>query len=536
MKKLITIFLAIILVMSFTACDQNPGVETTNNSTTANMNETNVTEDMNELTSATDGTDASDQTNTETTESPQNAEVGDSPTDRDDKNETNSTEGTSPTEPHVHKYSDETADATCTNDGYTTHTCTCGDSYKDSKVGATGHSFGEWNTTKEPTITKTGTAERKCSKCGATETKTLGKLVENHTHSYTESVTTQPTCAKTGVKTFTCSCGDKYTEDVAKISHDYKSSVVNATCVNGGYTTYKCTMCGDSYTNSYTNATGHIYVDSVIAPTCTIDGYTKHTCSKCGNSYTDTEVAATGHNYSVTSDTATCAADGTKTETCSKCNDTKASASKATGHMDTKTETKEATCYSQGYTKVVCNTCGTTVSETTTPRVSHSKKTMRVSDAATLCDKIWMEKAQYKNYTDWLVEACEYCGSFKEDSMYFAYTEYEAAIIMLGYVNSLRESVYGTDKYNLTLDSNLIALAKRRSEEISTNYYHVLVTAGENICNTSGANIYEQFVAWCNSNDHYENMIRKDWVSFCYAIYFPYGNRSTAYGVQLFNP
>ena len=36
-----------------------------------------------------------------------------------------------------------------------------------------------------------------------------------HKHSYTSDVTTAATCGKDGVKTFTCSCGDSYTEKIA---------------------------------------------------------------------------------------------------------------------------------------------------------------------------------------------------------------------------------------------------------------------------------------------------------------------------------
>ena len=41
----------------------------------------------------------------------------------------------------------------------------------------------------------------------------------------------------------------------------------------------------------------HSYTSSVVAPTCTSQGYTVHTCSICGQSYNDTFTAALGHNY-----------------------------------------------------------------------------------------------------------------------------------------------------------------------------------------------------------------------------------------------
>ncbi|MBE7006165.1 MAG: hypothetical protein E7424_03320 [Ruminococcaceae bacterium] len=41
----------------------------------------------------------------------------------------------------------------------------------------------------------------------------------------------------------------------------------------------------------------HDYVAVVTEPTCTVGGYTTYTCSKCGDSYVADEVAALGHDY-----------------------------------------------------------------------------------------------------------------------------------------------------------------------------------------------------------------------------------------------
>ena len=74
----------------------------------------------------------------------------------------------------------------------------------------------------------------------------------NHTHSYTSKVTKQPTCTTTGVKTFTCSCGDSYTEKIPATGHKYVDTVVKPTYTEKGYTLHKCSVCGDSYKDNYT--------------------------------------------------------------------------------------------------------------------------------------------------------------------------------------------------------------------------------------------------------------------------------------------
>ena len=74
----------------------------------------------------------------------------------------------------------------------------------------------------------------------------------NHTHSYTSKTTKAATCTSTGVKTFTCSCGDTYTQTISKTAHTYKTTVVSPTYAAQGYTLHKCSVCGTSYKDKYT--------------------------------------------------------------------------------------------------------------------------------------------------------------------------------------------------------------------------------------------------------------------------------------------
>ena len=54
-----------------------------------------------------------------------------------------------------------------------------------------------------------------------TETQPPETTAAPHVHSYTGEVTKQPTCRETGVRTYTCSCGDTYTETIPKTDHHY---------------------------------------------------------------------------------------------------------------------------------------------------------------------------------------------------------------------------------------------------------------------------------------------------------------------------
>ena len=77
---------------------------------------------------------------------------------------------------------DKAIPATCTTDGKTegSHCSVCGAVIKaQDTIKATGHTFGNWTTTKSATCTESGTQIRKCENCGATESKSLS--VKGHT-------------------------------------------------------------------------------------------------------------------------------------------------------------------------------------------------------------------------------------------------------------------------------------------------------------------------------------------------------------------
>lgn len=77
---------------------------------------------------------------------------------------------------HSHSYSSKTVKATCTSGGYTVHTCSCGASYTDSYIDATGHRWSDWKTVKKATTSSEGKKQRTCSSCGKTESKTIAKV------------------------------------------------------------------------------------------------------------------------------------------------------------------------------------------------------------------------------------------------------------------------------------------------------------------------------------------------------------------------
>lgn len=90
--------------------------------------------------------------------------------------------------------------------------------------------------------------------------------VNTHTHSYSSTIIKQPTCTESGIRKYTCSCGNSYTETINAKGHNYTKKVVKPTTTQQGYTQYTCSACGHSYKDNYIdppvlNADGWYYCD-----------------------------------------------------------------------------------------------------------------------------------------------------------------------------------------------------------------------------------------------------------------------------------
>ena len=90
--------------------------------------------------------------------------------------------GTFTTEGHSHTYTSTVTAPTCTEQGYTTHYCSCGDWYRDNFTNALGHSYGAWEQNKAPTCTAQGTEKRTCTRCSASQTRDVAALGHNYSN------------------------------------------------------------------------------------------------------------------------------------------------------------------------------------------------------------------------------------------------------------------------------------------------------------------------------------------------------------------
>lgn len=123
-------------------------------------------------------------------------------------------------------------------------------------------------------------------------------------HDYQITVTEEPACLKTGLKTLTCRvCGEEHEELIPVKAHQFVTQEVAATCSAMGYTLYTCSDCGYTYHDDYVPMEEHQFVLSVVGPTTEAQGYTVHTCAVCGYSFVDsiTDVLPSEHNYIIPS-------------------------------------------------------------------------------------------------------------------------------------------------------------------------------------------------------------------------------------------
>ena len=192
-----------------------------------------------------------------------------------------------PDAPHSHAYSTVVTAPTCTEDGYTTYTCSCGDTFTSNTVAALGHTWNDGVVTA-PTCTEAGYTTYTCTVCDETST---GNSVNAKGHTEETVPGKAATCTETGLTNGTkCSvCGITLTEQttIAALGHtEVTDAAVAATCTTTGKTEGKhCSVCNTVLlAQTDIAALGHTEVtDAAVAATCTEKGKTEGKHCSCWN-------------------------------------------------------------------------------------------------------------------------------------------------------------------------------------------------------------------------------------------------------------
>jgi len=275
-----------------------------------------------------------------------------------------------------HSYKDSVTSPTCTEKGYTTHTCErCNDFYRDTETAALGHSWGPWEVTKEASWFSKGTKRRDCSRCDAYETADIDAQWF-HSHSYKVDSVVAPTCTTEGYTEEVCSCGAfRHTNETPASGHNMAgwTTKTEATCVNTGLESNSCTKCSHEETREIA-ATGHD-VEWIIdeAATCLEDGHKYQKCATCGKTFEEEVIDALGHDMTgwTVKTAATCETAGLESNSCERCGYEETSEIAATGHSLEWIVEQEATCIENGHKHQECSTCGKTFDEEVVEALGH---------------------------------------------------------------------------------------------------------------------------------------------------------------------
>lgn len=193
-------------------------------------------------------------------------------------------------------------------------------------IECTKHDWDEGKVTTEPTCTKDGIKTYTCKDCKKTKTEKIKSLGHNYSTEWT--IDKEATCQEEGSKSHHCTrCNDKKDVTVIpKLNHNWDSGVetTKATCTKDGVKTYTCKNCATTKTETI-KALGHNYSNDWTidkAATCTQEGSKSHHCSRCGAKKDVTVVPKTDHNWSswktVVKPTTT--SEGKEERTCKTCN------------------------------------------------------------------------------------------------------------------------------------------------------------------------------------------------------------------------
>ena len=270
-------------------------------------------------------------------------------------------------------------EATCETDGLRSRSCTrCGEKLETLPIAKTGHAF--LDSTVAPTCTEQGYTLHTCRICGATKQDHFVKA-NGHSFSSDGVAVKAPTCTEKGEKTVLCAtCGQEQSVAIPALGHDYSTTLTIdrvPSCTAKGEQSYHCTRCGARKEVTSLDRVDHTAQSDDIAATCTKGGTRgRITCAVCGKVIeAGTATAALGHDYIETAvlTQPTCTAAGSATMLCTRCGAEKKQSLAALGHQfdTTWVVDQPATCTAQGEQSHYCTRCGKRTDVTPIPRTDH---------------------------------------------------------------------------------------------------------------------------------------------------------------------
>jgi len=134
----------------------------------------------------------------------------------------------------AHEFTETTVEPTCTEEGYIEYKCECGYSYKDNIVEKIEHNFSEFETVLEPTCTEEGKKQKHCLDCE----EIVEEIIEIKGHSFNKNII-DATCSEEGSIGFVCKCGYSFSVNIPKLEHT-ESDYIDG---ENGEKHKECTVC-----------------------------------------------------------------------------------------------------------------------------------------------------------------------------------------------------------------------------------------------------------------------------------------------------
>lgn len=315
-----------------------------------------------------------------------------------------------------HDYQPVVTQPTCTEDGYTTYTCSmCKSHYVDDQVDAFGHMFDTYYYDEgSATCYQDGTKTATCSNgCGAKNTVAdPGSKTDHEVTDFT--VIKEATCLEEGEQEAKCfyydKCGYSEIVPIDALGHDIPADFVTdkePTCTEKGSKSKKCTRCSETVATEEIPALGHaVNTDYTVdvAATCLEAGKQSKHCARCDYKEAETTIPALGHDYQPAAGTeATCLEGGYAKFTCTRCADTYEEAnSPALGHNFVYISDNNATCKEDGTESGKCSRCDATDTRTQVgSKLSHVLGEPVVTPATTKADGV-------------ITKTCTLCNDYNE--------------------------------------------------------------------------------------------------------------------------
>ncbi len=287
---------------------------------------------------------------------------------------------------HVHDYEESVEKkATCYSAGELKYTCECGDSYYVD-IMSTGHVADGWEVTRKPTADQDGLRVQKCIYCDEImaqesipyEDEDKEKAEEAaHIHQYTAFTEREPSCILAGLRKYSCTCGNFYTEMIPAPGHVATDWTVasEATTTQMGTEQRSCSVCGVVLDSRPINV---IKPSPSLSPSAAPSSAAQASASGSGSPAAQStptptaEPSPTPHEHNYTSyvlKQANCTEKGIRSFVCS-CGSSSAESIELDKNNHTyRAVVIPATATTQGYTSYTCVRCNYCYFDNYTPKI-----------------------------------------------------------------------------------------------------------------------------------------------------------------------